>query len=58
MADVSRTLGTPRWFSLPQTKFGVRGTWRSLDVNSNRYIEVEPGDGTEWEVRTYLHLAM
>jgi len=58
MADVSRTLGTPRWFSLPQTKFGIRATWRSLDENSNRYIAINPGDGSEWEVRTYLHLAM
>ena len=25
MADVSTTLGTPRWFDLPQTRLGVRG---------------------------------
>ncbi|MDH3215705.1 MAG: glycosidase, partial [Candidatus Krumholzibacteria bacterium] len=73
MADVSRTLGMPRWFGFPQTKFGVRGTWRSLDVHSPRYcpgktpdalgnLECDPTlegpDGTEWEFRTYLHFAM
>jgi hypothetical protein len=73
MADVSRTLGTPRWFNNPQTKFGVRWTWRSLDENSNRYcpgltpdalgnLECDPTlegkNGSEWEFRTYLHFAM
>jgi hypothetical protein len=59
MADVSRTLGLPRWFAVPQTRFGVRGTYRTLDENSNRYLATEPGEnGSEWEVRTYLHLAM
>lgn len=61
MGDVSRTLGLPRWFALPQTRFGVRGTWRSLDENSPRYLPspTDPAqDGTEWEVRTYLHFAM
>jgi hypothetical protein len=73
MADVSRTLGTPRWFSWPQTKFGVRWTWRSLDEHSPRYcpgktpdalgvLECDPslGDenGSEWELRTYLHFTM
>jgi hypothetical protein len=58
MGDVSRTLGLPRWFSVPQTRVGVRGTWRSLDENSNRYLAADPGNGSEWEVRTYLHLSM
>jgi hypothetical protein len=58
MGDVSRTLGLPRWFSAPQTRVGVRGTWRSLDENSNRYLAADPDNGSEWEVRTYLHLSM
>jgi len=73
MADVSRTLGAPVWFGAPQTRFGVRGQWRSLDRHSSRYCPVEilnplggldcdptgPGNqGEEWEIRTYLHLSL
>ena len=71
--DISFTLGTPDWFDLPQTRFGVRGTWRSLNEYSPRYcpglspdefgrMECNPdigGDlGREWEIRTYLHIAI
>ncbi|MBK8230825.1 MAG: glycosidase [Candidatus Eisenbacteria bacterium] len=70
-ADASRTLGAPQWFDLPQTKIGLRGTWRSLDRYSPRYcpggtIDASgnvicnpnaPGeDGREWELRTYVHI--
>ncbi len=73
MGDVSHTLGAPRWFGFPQTSIGVRGTWRSLNAYSPRYcparvpdatgaLVCEPdapgGDGDEWEIRTYLRLAM
>jgi hypothetical protein len=60
MGDVSYTLGTPRWFGWPQTRIGIRGTWRSLDENSNRYAPSEGSteNGTEWEIRTYMHLAL
>ncbi len=73
MGDVSTVLGLPEWFDLPQTRFGVRGTWRSLDQYSPRYCPAQvagpggtltcdptvPGpDGQEWEIRTYLHLAL
>jgi len=71
MADISFTLGTPRWFDFPQTRFGVRGTIRTLDRYSNRYQpegyqepeldELYPEDapeGREWEIRTYLHLVI
>jgi hypothetical protein len=73
MGDVSHALGMPRWFGLPQTRLGVRGTWRSLDQHSPRYCPglvpapggglecdpLAPGDyGTEWEIRTYLHIAI
>jgi hypothetical protein len=71
MADLSYNLGKPKWFGLPQTRLGVRGTYRTLDRYSNRYMpegipEPEEGelypeglpDGREWEIRTYLHLAI
>lgn len=59
MADVSYSLGQPRWFGFPQTRLGVRGTHRTLDEFSPRYEADGTGkDGKEWEVRTYLHLAM
>jgi len=71
MADISFNLGKPQWFNFPQTKFGVRGTYRTLDRFSNRYspegyVEPEEGelypedapDGREWEIRTYLHLVI
>jgi hypothetical protein len=65
MADLSYTLGKPLWFDLSQTRFGVRGLWRSLDQYSPRYAPAEAEipygstpDGDEWEIRTYLHLAL
>ncbi|WP_442846292.1 glycoside hydrolase family 2 TIM barrel-domain containing protein [Leeuwenhoekiella sp. H156] len=70
MLDVSTTLGKPSWFILPNTRIGVRGTWRSLNEFSNRYAPLqgeefatEPTispvgfpDGNEWEIRTYIHI--
>ena len=72
MGDLSHTLGSPQWFDTnPQTRIGVRATWRSLDQYSPRYSEVttdpvtrrlvpRPGaaNGSEWEVRTYLRFSM
>ena len=71
MADLSYTLGRPKWFDLPQTRFGVRATYRTLDRYSPRYKpagEPAPEDydlypeglpeGREWEIRTYLHMAI
>ena len=73
MGDVSYTLGLPDWFEMPNTRIGVRGVWRSLDANSPRYCPAPsvdengfpvclPGrsgpNGSEWEIRTYLHVAM
>ena len=60
IGDASHSLGTPQWLDTnPQTRIGVRGTWRSLDRWSPRYIGL-PGDphGSEWEFRTYLRLAL
>ena len=73
MGDASYSLGTPAWFDLPQTRIGVRGTWRSLDRFSPRYCPAETtdgtgtlvcnpnaagDDGTEWEIRTYFHIGI
>ncbi len=71
MGDLSYTMGKPRWFGLPQTRFGIRGTYRTLDRFSSRYspegvAPLEEGesypeglpDGNEWEIRTYLHLSI
>ncbi len=70
-ADLSLAAGKPQWFDLPDTRFGIRFTWRSLDEYSPRYCPAmtldasgewvcdptAPGfpNGTEWEIRTYLH---
>ncbi|MGB5981294.1 MAG: glycoside hydrolase family 2 TIM barrel-domain containing protein [Nonlabens sp.] len=70
MLDVSTTLGRPDWFLLPDTQVGIRGTWRSLNQFSNRYGPNEGAEfsneptlspvgfpnGSEWEIRTYLHI--
>jgi hypothetical protein len=68
MGDISYSLGKPQWFDNPSTSIGVRGVWRSLDKNSNRYCPgltdgvcdpLAPGsNGAEWEVRTYLHVSI
>jgi len=59
--DLSTTLGKPDWFILPNTKIGIRYTWRSLDNFSPRFEFQDPidqgfPDGNEWEIRTYLHI--
>ena len=72
MLDLSTSVGKPDWFILPDTKIGIRGTWRSLNEHSPRYApnRVPPntfppvptistigfGDGNEWEIRTYIHI--
>lgn len=70
MLDASLSLGKPDWYILPNTRIGVRGTWRSLDQFSPRYLPnatatgsnvpiVSPvgfPNGTEWEFRTYIQI--
>jgi hypothetical protein len=72
MADLSTTVGKPTWFDLPDTRLGMRFTWRSLDQYSPRYCPTRSLDGSgesicdptalnfdngqEWELRTYLHI--
>ncbi len=73
MGDISYSLGPPQWFDLPQTRFGVRATVRSLNEHSPRYCPaMSPDDfgrmacnpnlgsenGREWEIRTYLHIGL
>ncbi|MEZ5039764.1 MAG: glycoside hydrolase family 2 TIM barrel-domain containing protein [Saprospiraceae bacterium] len=69
--DLSTSVGNPKWIDLPDTRAGIRGTWRSLDQYSPRYCPtttlnvvgeaicdpLAPGfdNGQEWEIRTYLH---
>ena len=71
MLDISTSVGKPNWFILPDTKVGLRGTWRSLNEFSPRYspnatatpFETQPiistvgfPNGSEWEIRTYIHI--
>jgi hypothetical protein len=70
MVDVSTSLGKQDWFGLPNTQIGIRGTWRSLNQYSPRFSPnsapefsqtptISPvgfPNGTEWEIRTYVHI--
>ena len=66
MGDVGLTLGMPRWFyDAPQTRAGVRVTYRTLNEFSDKYFPMdvdltsdEDPQGHEWEIRTYIHLAI
>jgi hypothetical protein len=62
MGDLSYVLDTARWFGQPQTRLGVRGTWRSLDRNSPRYLfATDPLArplGSEYEIRTYVDVSL
>jgi hypothetical protein len=71
MLDVSTSVGKPGWYVLPDTKIGIRGTWRSLNEFSPRYSPTQTAsafatetrlspvgfpNGSEWEIRTYIHI--
>jgi hypothetical protein len=71
MLDFSTSVGKPNWFLLPDTKVGIRGTWRALDQFSPRYLPNQTAsefatapvaspvgfpNGSEWEIRTYIHI--
>jgi hypothetical protein len=74
MADFSTAVGKANWFNLPDTRFGIRGTWRSMDQYSPRYAptyitdpsgEMKPDptaigfdNGNEWEIRVYLNFSI
>jgi len=71
MADLSTSVAKPKWFIVPETRLGIRATWRALNQYSPRYspttktdasgaIVPDPtaigfGNGNEWEIRTYIH---
>lgn len=68
IGDLSTGIGSPDWFDRPQTKIGIKFTYRTLDQYSPRYNppmipgpgdimfpDPTAGDGSEWEIRTYLH---
>ena len=69
MLDAAWALRSPQWLDMPETRVGVRGTWRALNVYSPRYCpervpalrggtECDPTwpapHGREWELRSYL----
>ncbi len=72
IGDWSIEIGKPDWYLLPGTKFGIRGTYRTLDKYSNRYspatklnssgvIVPDPNaigfpNGNEWELRIYTQI--
>jgi len=72
MLDISTSLGKPDWFILPSTRIGLRGTFRGLNEFSPRFAPasipagtfpaINPGsavgfpNGSEWEIRTYVHI--
>ena len=74
MADLSTASGGPNWFGLPDTRIGIRCTWRSLNQYSPRYAPTYAvnaagnwlpnptalgfDNGKEWEIRTYVNFAL
>lgn len=72
MADLSLNLGKPSWFTLPDSRFGIRYNWRSLNQYSPRYCPTNTFDasgasvcdptavgfdnGREWEIMTYFQV--
>jgi hypothetical protein len=74
MADLSYSVVLRKWFILPETRMGIRYTWRTLDQYSPRYSPAtilnsagnwvpDPtaagyGNGNEWEIRTYLNFSL
>ncbi len=71
MADVSTSIAKQKWFIIPETRLGIRSTWRLLNQYSPRYaptyitnaagasvpdpLAIGYGNGREWEIRTYVH---
>jgi hypothetical protein len=72
MVDLSTSVGRASWFNLPNSRMGIRYTWRSMDQYSPRYCPTTTIDadgeavcdptapgydlGQEWEVRTYFQI--
>ncbi|MEL7118486.1 MAG: glycosidase, partial [Bacteroidota bacterium] len=69
--DLSTAVSMQKFMNMPDTRAGIRWTWRSMDEFSPRYCptfiidaagmsECDPSapgfdDGQEWEFRTYIH---
>jgi hypothetical protein len=58
MLDIAWTATAPRWFLPLQTRFGVAGKYRVLDVYSPRYDLAQALVGNEWEVKTYVRFSL
>ena len=74
MLDFSTSLAKPKWLGPVSTRVGIRGTFRTLDQYSPRYVAgyipdgsggFEPstdiigaGRGNEWEIRTYISFSI
>ena len=58
MLDIAWTATAPRWFLPLQTRFGVAGKYRVLDVYSPRYDLTQALVGNEWEVKTYVRFSL
>jgi len=72
MVDLSTSVGSASWFNLPNSRMGLRYTWRSMDQYSPRYCPTKNFDasgelvcdpeapgydlGQEWEFRTYFQI--
>ena len=64
MGDISFHISKPSWWELPESRIGLRATYRTLNEYSPRsymFPAVQtmfPGlpneEGSEWEIRTYL----
>jgi hypothetical protein len=57
--DLSKSFGPQGWLFDSMPRMGIKLSWRSLDEYSNRF-DPDPtlagANGTEWEIRTYLHM--
>ena len=74
MLDLSTNLAQPKWLGKLSTRVGIRGTYRTLDQYSPRYVAgyvadgvggfesstdiIGAGRGNEWEVRTYIAFSL
>jgi hypothetical protein len=58
MLDVAWTAQAPRWFAPLQTKVGIAGKHRVLDVNSPRFDLTQLVVGNEWEVKTSVRFSL
>lgn len=72
--DLSTSLGRPNWLGKVATCVGIRGTYRTLNQHSPRYVSgytldgtgnmgsstdfVGAGNGNEWELRTYITFSL